>query len=110
MSKLLDALRTRLFTAFGTVIYFDDASLKLRHGPVESSPPNALFVADPSSPRRGWLLLHVRETWTAALCDLAGCRPVSEVNGTECGAPTMLELVPLERGLVAFRSDTVFLS
>ncbi len=61
MSDLSAAPRTRLLTAFGTVLYVDVPSGELRHGPVESSPANALFVADPSPARlrrRGWLMHH----------------------------------------------------
>ena len=46
MSDLSTAPRARLFTAFGTVLYVDVASGELRHGPIESSPANAVFVAD----------------------------------------------------------------
>jgi hypothetical protein len=44
-----NAPRARSFTVFGTVLYVDVASGHLRHGPVESSPTNAVFMADP-----GW--------------------------------------------------------
>ena len=49
MSDLSTSPRARLITAFGTVLYVDGASGELWHGPIESSPANAVFVADPSS-------------------------------------------------------------
>lgn len=59
MSDLSMAPRARLFTAFGTALYIDVASGELRHGPIETSPANAVFVVDLSSARphrRGWLM------------------------------------------------------
>ncbi len=47
MSELASAPCARLVTVFGTVLYVDAASGELRHGPHDSSPANAAFVADP---------------------------------------------------------------
>ena len=59
MTELSTLPHARLLTAFGTVLFVDVASGELRHGPMESSPVNTLFVADPgtSGPHyQGWLV------------------------------------------------------
>jgi glycosyltransferase involved in cell wall biosynthesis len=107
MSDLSLAPRTRLFTAFGTVVYFDLASLELRHGEVESSPANALFVADPISEapyRRGWLMHDAIGLTEPIICRPDGCRSTSAMM------PTVLDLVPLERGLLGLTAEGLFLS
>ncbi len=88
----MSGLRTRLLTAFGTVVHVDPASGELRHGPIESSPANAWFVAEPGSrgPHRLGRLVHD--------------------PGDDSGAPMTLELIPLERGLVALAAGGRFLS
>ena len=71
MSDLSTAPRARLITAFGTVLYVDVASGELRHGPIESSPANAVFVADPSSAgphRRGWLMHDAGDSRELLVC------------------------------------------
>ncbi len=100
----------RLYTTWGTVLYVDDASGQLRHGATETSPSNAVFVADPTSTeerRRGWMM---HEGFDPIACGALSCRAVSHANG---GDPppvsTLLELVPLERGLIALRAGGVFL-
>lgn len=49
--------RTRLLVAFGTGLYVEAAAGELRHGPTESSPANALFVADPPAHRLSTILI-----------------------------------------------------
>ena len=76
MSDLSTAPRARLITAFGTVLYVDVASGELRHGPIESSPANALFVADPSSAgprRRGWLMHDAEGSREPLVCYADRC-------------------------------------
>jgi hypothetical protein len=66
-----NAPRARLFTVFGTVLYVDVASGHLRHGPVESSPVNALFVAEPGwrqSHRRGRLMQDKGDSLEPIIC------------------------------------------
>ena len=104
----------RLFTAFGTVLYVDAVSGELRHGPIETSPANTVFVAEPSSAgpyRRGWLMYD-----TGGACELLICLKdryhiISQSESPSGSAsPTMLELIPLERGLIAFKAGDFFLS
>src|SRR5216683_1612529 len=65
------APRARLITAFGTVLYVDVVSGHLRHGPVESSPANAVFVADPNG--RVALAAQVCSTWECFLASEHWC-------------------------------------
>jgi hypothetical protein len=103
----------RLFTNWGTVLHVDPASGELRHGPIEKSPVNAVFVIDSASSEevhRGWLmhdtgaaLLPIvclgEHSWTAASGEL----------GENAAPPTLFELIPLERGILALRSGGHFL-
>ena len=106
--------RARLFTAFGTVVFVDVGTGELRHGPFQSSPENAFFVADKSAvgTYRQGLLVHE----TGASCEPIVCRAESShsvsrrTGDTLSTSPTPLELVPLERGLIAFRAAGRFLS
>jgi hypothetical protein len=113
MTDLSAAPGARLFTAFGTVIYFDVPSGELRHGPVETSPTNAVYEADQNSPRPGrlgWLMHDSPGSREPIICDPEGCRPTSDVGRDRHPAnATRLELIPLERGLIAFRSEGLFL-
>jgi hypothetical protein len=114
MSDLSAAPRARLFTAFGTVLYLDVASGELRHGAIETSLANAVFVRDPGSAgphRQGWLMHEADGTREPIVCLADGCHSVSRSEGDSGSAsPTVLELIPLERGLIAFKVGNLFLS
>src|SRR3984893_8032854 len=103
----------RVFTRWGTVLYVDAASGQLRHGAIETCPANAVFVADLTSTeihRRGWIMHASGETFDPIACGALSCRSVSGADGGDPPpTPTLLELVPLERGLIAFRAGGVFL-
>src|SRR5580693_9773161 len=103
----------RLFTTWGTVLYIDAETGQLRHGAIETSPANAVFVADPTSTverRQGWMLHTSGETFDSIVCGALSCRSISGmVGGDPPPTPTLLELFPLERGLIAFRAEGVFL-
>src|SRR6266852_6651558 len=107
------APRARLFTVFGTVLYVDVASGHLRHGPVESSPANAVFVADPGwgQPHRtGRLMQHKGDSLESIVCLPDHCQTVSSIeSGRDSAVGTPLELVLLERGLIAFAAESMFL-
>jgi GR25 family glycosyltransferase involved in LPS biosynthesis len=102
---------SRLFTALGTVLFVDPVSRELRHGPVESSPANAFFVRDPSLPgrySRGCLAYDTGNARESILCEAHGGHSPMQTGG---GAhATTLDLIPLERGLIAFRTGDLFLS
>jgi glycosyltransferase involved in cell wall biosynthesis len=103
----------RVFTTWGTVLYVDAASGQLRHGAIETSAANTVFVAEPTSTelrRQGWMMHVSGETLDPIACGALSCRSVSGAKGGDPPAtPTLLELVPLERGLIAFRAGGVFL-
>jgi glycosyltransferase involved in cell wall biosynthesis len=104
----------RLFTAFGTVLYVDAISGELRHGEFGASPANAYFVADLGSAdlhHQGWLVHVSGSSREPIACVADGCYLISRSpNATGQGSPTSLELIPLERGLIAFRAGGHFLS
>jgi len=105
---------TRVLTAFGTVLYVDARSGELRHGAIETSPANAYFLAGrgfAGSRRRGWLVHDTGDSREPITCLAERCHRVSpEAGGHETVAPTTLELIPLERGLIAFKAADLFLS
>ena len=104
----------RLVTVFGSVLYVNTASGELRHGPIDGSPANAVFAADPNSsgpPHQGWLMHHADGVSEPIRCRADRCLPVSLSRSQDwSAAPTRLELIPLERGLIALRADGLFLS
>ena len=72
--------RARLFTAFGTMIYFDSASHELRHAEFESIETNVLFVLDPSSAgsyHSGCLMHEWGDFLIPMVCGADRCRPIS---------------------------------
>jgi hypothetical protein len=112
MSDLSTAPPARLFTASGTVVYIDVASGELRHGPIATSPLNAVIVRDPGSPpvcQRGAIIAegHLRAvTCTATRSWLS--------SNSEAGEPSFtsatFQLVPLERGILGLKSNGLYLS
>jgi len=108
------APRARLFTVFGTVLYIDVASGHLRHGPVESSPTNAVFMPDPGwrQPHRtGRLMQDKGDSLESIVCLPDHCQTVSSMeSGRDSAVGTPLEMVPLERGLIAFAAEGLFLT
>jgi hypothetical protein len=53
---------------------------------------------------------HLGETFDRIVCGVLSCRAVSHANGGDPPpVPTLFELVPLERGLIAFRAGGLFL-
>lgn len=109
----LSGPRTSLVTAFGTTLYFDGASGELRHGAVERGAVNAGFVGDTGAPDagRGWLIHDLGPDGACApiVCQEDRCRSLLG-SGAGPRVPTLLERVPLERGLVAFSAGGRFLS
>src|SRR5439155_18301674 len=95
-------------------VYVDAGSGELRHGPVDSSPANALFVADVSSQRplrQGWLMHDSKAARELIVCEGERCHSVSQSQGGNGStAPTVFELIPLERGSIAFTANRLFLS
>jgi glycosyltransferase involved in cell wall biosynthesis len=113
MNNMATGRPARIFTTWGTVLYVDVASRELRHGPIDTSPANAVFATDPNATnlrRQGRLMHDEGERLEPIACGALACRVVS---GTSAGdgpiAPTLLDLVPLERGLIAFSEGGRFL-
>lgn len=113
MNSCQDTPPARIYTTWGTVLYVDPASRELRHGPIETSPQNAVFVADATSTAAhclGWLMHDTCERLEPMACGALSCRAVSAVGRVDPPvAPTLLELLPLERGLIAFSHEGRFL-
>ncbi|MBZ9747557.1 glycosyltransferase family 25 protein [Mesorhizobium sp. CO1-1-7] len=104
----------RLLTAFNTVLYVDTAKGELRHGPEESSPANVLFVATEQSAGGAWkgqLICRVGDKFKPMICIPDQTMILRDSIGLNPAAmPTLFELVPLERGLLALRAEALFLS
>jgi glycosyltransferase involved in cell wall biosynthesis len=113
MIDLATAPRARIYTTWGTVLFVDADTGELRHGPIDTSPENAVFVADPISTgahRQGWLMFASGEKLEPIACGSLGCRSVSAADpGDPPVAATLLELIPLERGLITFGAERHFL-
>ena len=113
MSKSSEVVGARVFTTSNSVLYVDVRSGELRHGPIEGSPANVHFVpgSGQSDRWRGWLIHDKGETRELIVCQKARSSCASDVPRSDGAVtPTLLELVPLERGLVAFRAEALFLS
>jgi hypothetical protein len=103
----------RIFTIWGTVLYVDAGSRELRHGPIDGTPENAFFLADPrreGTRPRGWLALGFGESarLIACLADRSLALPEGDDEGQSPSA-TMLTVVELERGLVGMEANGTFL-
>jgi glycosyltransferase involved in cell wall biosynthesis len=108
-----DAPRARLFTTFGTVFYVEIASGQLRHGVIDSSPPNAVLVGDQGvleGSRIGWIMHDTADSLQPIGGSADGCWSAAgaETSGASL-APTTFQLVPLERGLVGLQSGGRYL-
>jgi len=103
--------RTRVFTPKGRALYVDVPSGALRHGEISPDQANVFFVPHPRlSEAGGWLVCNSDETWQPIACSANGSSLSSTAAITgEWTAPTFLEMVRLERGLIAFTSDRLFL-
>ena len=105
---------TRIFTTWGTVLYVDPASRELRHGPIDGSPENAFFLADPrpeGSRPRGCLALGFGESAQAIACQPERSLALGESDEKgQAATATMLTVVDLERGLVGLEANGTFLS
>jgi glycosyltransferase involved in cell wall biosynthesis len=105
-----DAPRTKLFTAFSTVLYVEagPGPGHLRHGAIDSSLANAVLVTDEGlfeGSRTGWLMHVAGDALQPIGCSAEGC--LSAFGDSL--APTAFQLVPLGRGLMALQSGDRFL-
>jgi hypothetical protein len=71
-------------------------------------------MADPNSAgslRRGWLMHDVGDSREPIACLADRCKSAASLGENEPAlCPTLLELIPLERGLIALRAEGQFLS
>src|SRR5215475_13162419 len=91
LPDLSSAPRTRFLTSWGTVLYVDPESGELRHGPKDTSPANAYFVADPAAdatPRRGWIMLDRDGRFEPVTCRTHSSW--TAIGGLESAEPTRL--------------------
>ena len=100
---------TRLFTTLGTALFVDVTTAELHHGSLEESPGNAVFVTEPGMSRSGRIMQHSDGVYRPVLCGPEGCRVLGDAAASDTRAGTRLEMVPLERGLIAVKSDDLFL-
>ena len=104
----------RLFTTFGTVIFVDPTTGELRHGPIESSPENVVLVPHTSlgAPHRLGCLLYESEGLRKPIAFLAGQFHVIDPAEGDDGltGAAEVEIVSLERGLIALKCDGMFLT
>jgi len=103
----------RLITTFGTALYVDAATGELRHGPVETCPMNTVLIGDPNvgGRLRGRLIFDPGHAQEAIVCGPEGCRTASRAKAeVASAAPTLFEVIPLERGLFGLSADGAFLS
>jgi glycosyltransferase involved in cell wall biosynthesis len=112
MSDPSAARPARLFTTWGTVLYVDPTG-ELLHGPIESSPGNAMLVRDrrPGESRRWVRLTYKTGDSVEPMVRSEGRFRVSANADarSQLALSAVLELIPLERGLVALRSGDGFL-
>jgi hypothetical protein len=113
LPDLSAAPRARLFTVWNTALYVDRRSGELLHGAIDTSPTNALFVADPTSletARHGWLMHDTSAGLEPIVCRAEGSRPASSAASDEAmTTATRFEVVPLERGLIGLRAENLYL-
>jgi glycosyltransferase involved in cell wall biosynthesis len=109
----VDVLPTRLFTTWGTVLYVDGVSGELRHGPIGSSPANAVFAPElpvSAGGAVGRLAYDRSGACEPLFCHDGRLLTAFASAGKAGGAtPTQLQLMPLERGLIALKAGGIYL-
>ena len=105
------APRTRLFTAFGTMVYVDAVSGLLRHDAFDDSRANAVLVAEPciaEGPQTASLMYDAGGVLEPIVVSAEGCWRTSSTKPIpEPISP--LRVIQIERGLVALHSAGLFL-
>jgi len=100
----------RLLTAFGTVLYVDPVSGELRHGAVADSPANLVVLPHTSTPLPACRLMKTEGNAFVPLVCGTERRLFSAQNPQTSATPPVIELKPLERGLLALWSEGGFLT
>ncbi len=107
-----DTPPARLFTTWGTVLYVHDSG-ELRHGPRDTSPGNVLLVTGaPSTGIHQCQLVHdTGLTHEPIVCMGEHSWSASSVEAMASpGAPTIFEILPIERGLLGLKCGTLYLT
>jgi hypothetical protein len=113
VSDRLSLPRSRVFTSWGTVLYFDQTTGRLRHGPVASSPENAFFVAEPSFSKTdsGGVLAQLKEGNLTGIARNSNPNElVSSVSSQKEEAEARFNLIHVERGLSGLEHEGTFVS
>ncbi len=106
-------LRTRVYTSWGTVLFYDPASGQLRHGAIDTSPDNVGLEADSfsgSSLRASLVELSgdLRRP-IVALADQTLSRP-NEGNADSLSKQIVFNVISLEDAIVGLEAGGLFLS
>jgi hypothetical protein len=102
---------SRVYTTHGTVLYVDGISRELRHGPIVSSPVNALFLPDGS---HGRIMYDAGDSLQALSCssgrsELLACAEAQDSETDDTTRSLPLEVVRLDLGLIGLRARDLFL-
>lgn len=102
----------RLFTAFGTVLYLDAETGRLRHGAMETSPTNVAFAPaqDYSTLDRMGRLVHLSRFGLEPILCLPEYCEASVPGSAQATSGTLLRVRPLERGLIGLEAEGLFLT
>ncbi len=94
-----NSLPARIYTFHGTILYIDEKTGQLRHGPLRGSPDNVFYVGSklsgrivhcPSDPARG----------AVNLSDRTMSPPVHSANGSRSSPVCVVEQVPTTRKMI----------
>jgi hypothetical protein len=88
-----DRVPARVYTNLGTVVFVDEASFRLRHGPIDAAPANLFFVQQGAS----GFLVHRTQEGTARPLRFGSPGEAAEVPDANHD-PTRFEMVPVPEG------------
>jgi glycosyltransferase involved in cell wall biosynthesis len=113
MTDNTNLLPSRLYTIWSTVLFVDEETGELRHGPIDSGPDNTLFVPETELVGRfgRGAIVHRRADGTEmpVTCRSDRCVTIDRPESEDVAVGTKLEIVPLERGLIGLTAGGHFL-
>jgi hypothetical protein len=105
--------RPHLLTTWGSVLYIDVVSGELRHGPLDSSPANAVFIAGPPSNgevRQGWIMHDVGEALEPVVCLADNSWTASRLDPTGGSvSPTIFQVTLAGHDRISLKSGNSYL-